>query len=113
MIKGTDVSAPSGINNWDKLSDYLPWMVQANGYFQGGTMTISEDPVNPGNKVLHLFNKEKSATRDNSRSQWTLHQETKWTDPGGPNKFDKQFYRYRMFIPKNIETLYSYDECKE
>ncbi len=28
IMTGIDQSAPAGINNWDDLTDYLPWMKQ-------------------------------------------------------------------------------------
>jgi hypothetical protein len=112
-IEGIDNSSPDDINSWDKLfsGDYLPWVVQAYGYLQGGALKIAQDPTDPNNKVLHLHNTELDVEEQRlSRSQWTMMQAQWWVDDGTPNQFDKQFYRYRMFIPDNIPSTYTYGD---
>jgi hypothetical protein len=107
-IKGIDHSGPSGSNSWDNLSDYLPWVLTGDGYFEGGSMEISTDPFNPANHVLHLHTFE--TVEGHARSQWSLEQVHNWHVEGGPNLFEQQFYRFRILIPDRIATLYSYDE---
>jgi hypothetical protein len=107
-IKGIDLSGPPTANNWDKLSDYLPWVLEGDGYFEGGSMEISTDPFNPSNHVLHLHTFED--VNGYARSQWSLEQMHAWYVEGEPNRFKQQFYRFRMLIPERIATLYSYDE---
>lgn len=115
-IKGIDHSGPPGANSWDKLTDYLPWLLEGDGYFEGGSMEIGIDPFNPDNHVLHLHtfeNDNGSFENDNNgyaRSQWSLEQVHNWYVEGEPNRFKQQFYRFRMLIPNRIATLYSYDE---
>jgi hypothetical protein len=101
-IRGIDNSAPTGINNWDKIIDYLDWVIQTKTLFEGGSMQISNDPTGANNKVLHMHNK--TATGGHSRSQWALKQVTGWSDDGKPNRFEQQFYRQRMFIPIEIKN---------
>jgi hypothetical protein len=96
-ITGTDFSAPAGINNWDRLSDYLSWATFINGYFQGGSMEIAKDPKDPSNKVLHFHNTKPDG--EISRSQWKMEQ-----SGTGSNRFDKQFYRYRILVPPDIKN---------
>jgi hypothetical protein len=107
-IRGIDFSTPEGMNNWDSLSSYLPWVVDAYTYFQGGSQEIIQDPKDPDNMVLHFHNI--SAEGNVSRTQWELFQVIRWTDPGGPNLFDKQFYRYRLLIPPDIQNVIGYEE---
>jgi len=107
-IKGTDNSAPLGINDWDSLSDYLPWAKYSSFYLEGGSMNITEDPTGADNLVLHFHNTE--IVNGHSRTQWTLKQVSGWSDDGQQNLFDQQFYRYRMYIPEEISTLFSYSE---
>jgi hypothetical protein len=107
-IKGIDLSGPPTANNWDKLSDYLPWVLEGDGYFEGGSMEISTDPFKPANHVLHLHTFED--VNGYARSQWSLEQMHAWYVEGEPNRFKQQFYRFRMLIPERIATLYSYDE---
>ena len=107
-IKGIDNSRPSGTNSWDNLSDYLPWVLMGDGYFEGGSMEISTDPFNSANHVLHLHTFQNDGGY--ARSQWSLEQVHNWYVEGAPNLFEQQFYRFRMLIPDRISTLYSYDE---
>jgi hypothetical protein len=107
-IKGIDNSGPPGANSWDNLSDYLPWVLTGDGYFEGGSMEISADPFNSANHVLHLHTFQND--RAYARSQWSLEQVHNWSIEGKPNLFEQQFYRFRMLIPNRISTLYSYDE---
>ncbi len=109
-IVGLDQSSPAGMNNWDRLSEYLPWVKATHAYLEGGSIQISPDPQNPGNKVLHFHNTGLSREKTRSRTQWSLLQEASWDDPGGPNKFDQQFYRYRMFIPLEIKAAIPLDQ---
>ena len=113
FITGTDLSAPSGINNWDRLGNgtYLPWVAGANAFLEGGSLEIALDPKDPANKVLHFHNtKPDSKGHFRSRTQWLLKQVDGWSDNGLPNRFEKQFYRYRMFIPTDVEKAVSVDE---
>jgi hypothetical protein len=107
-IKGIDNSGHSGANSWDNLSDYLPWVLEGDGYFEGGSMGISTDPFDPNNHVLHLHTFEE--VDSHARSQWSLEQEHNWYIEGGPNLFKQQFYRFRILIPERIKTLYSTSE---
>jgi hypothetical protein len=103
-MKGIDYSGPPGANSWDRLSDYLPWVLVGDGYFEGGSMEISADPFDPANHVLHLHTFED--VNGYARSQWSLEQVHNWYLEGGPNLFKQQFYRFRMLIPRRIATLY-------
>jgi hypothetical protein len=107
-IKGIDNSGPSGANSWDNLSDYFPWVLMGDGYFEGGSMEISTDPFNSANHVLHLYTFQND--KGYARSQWSLEQVHNWFVEGKPNLFEQQFYRFRMLIPDRIATLYSYNE---
>jgi hypothetical protein len=84
-IKGIDNSAPKG-----------------NFYYQNGRAEIAQDPTGRNNKVLHTHVYSNSGGK--CRSQWNLKQNKDWSDDGTPNLFDKQFYRYRMFIPLEIKN---------
>ena len=112
FITGTDLSAPSGINNWDRLGNgtYLPWVTGANAFLEGGSLEIALDPKDPANKVLHFHNTKPDSIYPQSRTQWLLKQVDGWSDNGLPNLFEKQFYRYRMFIPTDVEKAVSVDE---
>ena len=107
-IKGIDNSGPPGANSWHNLSDYLPWLLMGDGYFEDGSMEISTDPFNSANHVLHLHTFQND--RGYARSQWSLEQVHDWHVEGEANLFEQQFYRFRMLIPNRISTLYSYDE---
>jgi len=107
-FRGIDQSESPGINDWDKLPNYLDWMATPMSYVQGGNLALVQDPTDPTNRVLRLKN-----TRDEgglARSQWSMWQADSWGDTGGQNIFDKQFYRQKMYIPAEIETLYSFSE---
>ncbi len=105
-IEGVDGS----LGNWSSLKtgnySSLDWVKQAYGWFQGGRMEIVQDPTGANNKVLRLRNT--NVVGGVSRSQWHLNQAVFWRDDGTPNKFDQQFYRYRMYIPSNITTVPSF-----
>ena len=107
-IKGVDTNGPSGANNWDNLSDYLPWVLMGDGYFEGGSMEISTDPFDSTNHVLHLHTFQNDG--DHARSQWSLEQVHNWYIEGESNLFEQQYYRFRMLIPDRISQLYSYEE---
>jgi hypothetical protein len=110
-IQGIDQSVSPGINDWDKLPNYLDWMATQISYVEGGNLALVQDPTDPTNRVLQLKNTREENGR--TRSQWSLYQadgSNHWVPSGTPNKFDKQFYRIKMFIPAEIETLYSFSE---
>lgn len=102
-IRGVDNSAPSGVNNWDKIMDYLPWVKRIKYGDEGGSMELAQDPINANNKVLHFHNK--TAVGPRSRTQWSLKQVSE-----GSILFDKQFYRQRMFIDEQLQNLYGINE---
>jgi hypothetical protein len=107
-IIGIDNSVSSGINNWVNLPQYLPWAKEQSLYSQGGSWSISADPVNSSNKVLHFHNSDVDGNI--SRSQWSMKSVNQWTDDGTPNLFDKQFFRVRMFIPTETGNTYALNE---
>lgn len=107
-IKGIDNSGPSGANSWDNLTDYLPWVLMGDGYFEGGSMEIARDPIDSENHVLHLHTFQDAGGY--ARSQWSLEQVHNWYIEGEANLFEQQFYRFRMLIPNLISTFYTYDE---
>ena len=117
-IVGKDSSAPKGVNDWDKLTDYLSWNKKTGAYIQGGSMEITRDPENPRNRVLHFHNKKPNPTKRNSRTEWKLNQvlaDERFGHnfnygEGDPNLFDKQFYRMKMFIPKALKNAVSSNE---
>jgi len=106
-ITGTDLTAPDGINSWDNIPAYLTWPEDHHVYLEGGSLEISQDPVDPTNKVLHFHNIAPEPGEDHARTQWSMRQGTEMYDPNPeePNLFDKQFYRYRMFIPSDIKDV--------
>jgi hypothetical protein len=108
-IVGIDQSSEAGKNDWDKITDYLDWAVNHKTFFEGGAISITADPGNSQNNVLCLYN---TTTVENypqrTRSQWTIGQNNNWVDDGKPNRFEKQFYRYRMYIPGDITKVVPY-----
>lgn len=110
-IRGKDRSSAVQHNDWDAIASLLGWPERANAFFEGGAMAVGPDPLDANNKVLHLHNTE--IVNNRARSQWTIKQVTGWTDPGGPNRFGEQFYRFRVYIPEEIVTFYSTDERAE
>jgi hypothetical protein len=107
-IQDIDQSSPSELNDWDKLPIYLDWMATQISYVEGGNLALVQDPTDPTNRVLQLKN-----TRDeggHARSQWSMRQADSWGDTGGQNIFDKQFYRQKMYIPAETETLFSFGQ---
>ncbi|MBW2529478.1 MAG: hypothetical protein JRI23_35200, partial [Deltaproteobacteria bacterium] len=115
-IHGIDQSAPSGVGDWDALPTYLGWMWNQMAFFepQGGANSISivPDPLDGTNSVLHLHNVEKmtSGSSERSRSQLSLWQAESWSDVGGTNLFDQQFYRFKMLLPVELESSYAFAE---
>ncbi|MFC1647146.1 hypothetical protein ACFL1A_02550 [Patescibacteria group bacterium] len=109
-IEGIDSSVPTALGDWSKLKnngdEYLDWLVQAAGWFQGGRMEIVQDPAGFSNKVLRLHNT--NVVGGVSRSSWELRQAVYWNNDGKPNRFDKQFYRFKIYIPSDITTVASY-----
>lgn len=99
-IRGIDATGPSGRSDWDQLPEYLTWPSGAGAYLQGGSLELTQDPLQPSNQVLHFHNI--SSEGNVTRTQWEIYQVLPWSDPGGPNLFEQQFYRYRMLIPTDI-----------
>ena len=106
-IEGLD--GPLG--DWSSLKggnyNNLDWVVSAAGWFQGGRLEIAQDPTGADNQVLRLRNTH------GGRSQWELRQAIFWADDGTPNKFDQQFYTYRMYIPSDITTVPAFNKWSE
>ena len=106
-IVGRDSSAQNGINDWDKLTDYLSWNKRSIAYIQGGSMEIARDPVNSRNRVLHFHNTSYT-NKSSPRTEWKMNQILKderfGSARGGKNLFDQQFYRTEIFIPKDIKN---------
>lgn len=111
-IYGIDASAPSGINDWTKLTNgtYIPWAKFQRLWWEGGSWEIAADPEDAGNKVLHFHNTD-SVGGGYCRTQWSLKTVNQWADDGTPNLYDKQFYRIRMYIPTEEEDAYDLDEA--
>lgn len=107
LVKGVDLSVgKEENNNWEKISKYLGWPIRWNSYREnGGSINIVSDPIDPKNKVLLLHNPSSGVQHSHhGRSQLTILQNSGkvWVDDGKSNKFDKQFYRYRMYISSDI-----------
>jgi len=107
-ILGMDNGVTNGINNWNNISQYLPWAKFQRLYSEGGSWSIGADPENSSNRVLHFHNT--SQVGGISRSQWSLKSVNQWTDDGTANLFDKQFYRVRMYIPTETGNAYALNE---
>jgi hypothetical protein len=107
-IIGVDRSSEPSVNDWDKIPQYLGWPAAVSSFLQGGSISITTDPVNSLNKVLLLHNTSPSPEKPdkNTRTQYQIFQVKSWTDPGeGPNLFNQQFYRYRVYIPGDIASV--------
>lgn len=106
-LSGRDGSPGALESSWDNIGNVLPWLQGQQDFNEGGSVQISADPTDPTNRVLHLHNFTFTKGDKRSRSQYSLTQvpSGKWDQLYGENIFDKQFYRYRMFIPGDITTV--------
>ncbi len=114
-LSGSDGSMGAIENNWDNIGNVLPWLQAHKDFNQNGKVEFSADPKDPTNRVLHLHNYQigtEGLLATKQRSQYSLTQvpSGKWDQLYGENIFDKQFYRYRIYIPGDIASVIAFEE---